>query len=407
MSRLGCVAACCAFLLFNACRDESTPLEPAAPSHLRQLSSASDYEVIDLGTLGGMNGSYAVDINDRGQVVGWSHSPSDWGRAVLWENGVMSVLPALSEGAAGPSAINNAGLIVGESESPSLRAALVTWKNGVIRHLCCDLQHSRIDALNRRGDILLSFFYMEREAEAAVWRDGVLHRLGHLASSPTYAWAMNDRGAVVGASTALIDAEVFHPFLWERGVMRDLGVLGRSDANGEALDINASRTVVGWSQDSTGLTRPFLWRHGKMRELDAAPGLPASAIAINDRGQVAGTYTLPPAGPGRPGDIRSFLWDRGVTQDLGTLPSGGTTQAVAINTHGDIIGWSGSPRRAFVWRNGRLHDLGVGPDGGAVSQAVAINARGDVVGWSSENTLGWPPRALLWRRRGARTVAGP
>jgi probable HAF family extracellular repeat protein len=398
--------------LWLACRDTVTP--PQAVNSAYQVS-ASGHEAVDLGTLGGMNGSYARDINDRGQVVGWSHSPSDWGRAVLWENGVMSVLPTLSEGPAGPVAINNAGLIAGISEDENLYARFVTWENGVIRNLGVFSDYSRLDALDQRGDVLISLNYGERFAEAVVWYDGALQNLGHLARPPTYARAMNSRQQVVGASTALEDAygePVSHPFLWERGVMRDLGVLGRPDcpdpndvechvAQGEAVAINEAGAVVGWSTDTAGVRRPFLWQQGTMQDLGAFPGLAASATKVNTRGQVAGIYTFPPPAPGRLGDTRGFVWEAGVTRDLGTLFGNGTTMVVAMNDKGEVVGWSGDPmgaRHAFVWRNGQLYDLGVGPQGGIVSVAAAINAKGDIAGWSSPNSWGWPRRALLWRR---------
>jgi probable HAF family extracellular repeat protein len=65
----------------------------------------------------------ALDINDSGQVVGWSTNSKYY--AFLWENGTLSDLNALSGvgtktfrlGSA--EAINNAGHIVGRSD---------TWK---------------------------------------------------------------------------------------------------------------------------------------------------------------------------------------------------------------------------------------------------------------------------------------
>ncbi len=67
--------------------------------------------------------------------------------------------------------------------------------------------------------------------------------------------------------------------------------------------------------------------------------------------------------------------------DLGTLGGAyATSEAVALNKRGDVIGSSrsanGSPR-PVLWRNGRIHALYRGSAYGAV---VAINDGGQVIG---------------------------
>lgn len=69
------------------------------------------------------NPGAALDINDRGQVVGWSYDSNGYSYAFLWENGKLSDLNALSGvgtksfrlGSA--DAINEAGQIVGRSDT--------------------------------------------------------------------------------------------------------------------------------------------------------------------------------------------------------------------------------------------------------------------------------------------------
>jgi probable HAF family extracellular repeat protein len=94
------------------------------------------------------------------------------------------------------------------------------------------------------------------------------------------------------------------------------------------------------------------------------------------------------------------LWTKtGDIRDLGTLPGDMSSAASAINNHGDVIGYSKSPRgmRAFVWtRTTGMQDLGVLP-GGDSSRAVGINDNGVVVGTS---TSPHGPRAFIWMRKG-------
>ena len=69
---------------------------------------------------------------------------------------------------------------------------------------------------------------------------------------------------------------------------------------------------------------------------------------------------------------------RWVITDLGTLPGGDWSDAVAINNRAQVIGNSFDEGPAFLWQNGKMRALGT--LGGKSSTAVAINDRGQVVG---------------------------
>jgi probable HAF family extracellular repeat protein len=80
-----------------------------------------------LGSLGGFT-SIAVDINELGQVVGWSHTPTNEQRAFLWTaSGGMQDLGTLG-GLSVALSINNAGQIVGYSELPSGALHATLWE---------------------------------------------------------------------------------------------------------------------------------------------------------------------------------------------------------------------------------------------------------------------------------------
>jgi probable HAF family extracellular repeat protein len=69
----------------------------------------------DLGTLGGTS-SRAVDINEKGQVVGTSKNASGQERAFIWEQDTGMVdIGTLGGEASRATSINNSGQVVGES----------------------------------------------------------------------------------------------------------------------------------------------------------------------------------------------------------------------------------------------------------------------------------------------------
>jgi probable HAF family extracellular repeat protein len=124
-------------------------------------------------------------------------------------------------------------------------------------------------------------------------------------------------------------------------------------------------------------SRAVLWRNGA--KTDLTPGVQgSSAEAINDAGQIVGTTNHGMA----------FLWQNGVTTNLGHLGGGGSFGA-DLNNAGQAVGASytthvtelGPMPHAFLWQNGVMTDLGVLP-GEEDSGAGAINNLGQIVGSS-------------------------
>ncbi|CCH80433.1 exported hypothetical protein [Nostocoides japonicum T1-X7] len=228
---------------------------------------------------------------------------------------------------------------------------------------------------------------------------------------------MTPRGAVIGiADTTRPDADspntglagddpyLFHAFAWYHGRLHDLGALPGENSsvvqevNGHGLGVGGSETGAYDPRAHAPAMHTVLFRSGKVIDLGTLPGGSESfAVSVTEEGVVAGVSNSAAAGPGMPdffdwgGQIRSFVWKDGRMRDLGTLGGPGTV-LVRVNEHGVVAGDSyvgsavdpdtGYPTlHPFLWRDGRMRDLG--GFGGGRSVTRWLNERGQVTGYAT------------------------
>jgi len=115
-------------------------------------------------------------------------------------------------------------------------------------------------------------------------------------------------------------------------------------------------------------------------------GLPTGPTTINNKGQATGIYFNGAVN-------RGFIWQDGVTTDLGALPGDEAVEADGINDRGQIVGQSCSPTscRVFVWQNGTMTDLNAFlPAESSLYPFVAdgIKAAGEIVGLAFDKNTG-------------------
>jgi probable HAF family extracellular repeat protein len=260
------------------------------------------------------------------------------------------------------------------------------------------------------GDVLIN-------AEGHEFPDATLMRSGKAIRlvQGTHAGArdMNNHQQVIGwVGLKFIGESVAeaHGFLWDDGVFKDLGSIGTeacwwtSDTQcgySDALDINDQGQIVGSSFDGH-VSRAVLWSAKDLVPHDLGFGPSSRAVAINERGQIAGDTWY------QAGD--AFFRDNGTVVTLGSL-GGGKTRVRGMNERGDVVGTSVTASgevHAFVWRRETgMRDLGSGPFGApnVGSIAVGINDRGDILGYVvpcavsyEASCSSWRPmRAVLWR----------
>lgn len=268
---------------------------------------------------------------------------------------------------------------------------------------------------------VLSMMLAAAAAHAAPAAKWTIVELGALGSRGSIPLAINNRGDVAGYSFATVPGLWFEPphaFLWQNGTMQDLGthlgdppgsertsvramndrgtlagILGNEaavwkDGAWSALpfsawveDINKFEVVVGvhW----TGIAaHAFAYRDGVLHDLGTLGGEDSTAVAVNDKGTVAGTSRMPDGTT-----LHAFTWRNGEMTDLGTL-AGTSSMASDINSRGVVVGDSfEADGRAVAF----IHD-GAGPmrrllDIDVSNHAVAINDRGAVVGFTDANSF--------------------
>lgn len=216
-----------------------------------------------------------------------------------------------------------------------------------------------------------------------------------------------------------------HTFRWRNGVMTDLG--GLVDGfNSSAASVNDRGWVIGASQ--TGILDPngfpqfhaTLWTESRIIDLGVVPGGSDSlGVSINEAGQAVGISDNGVADPFSlfgVNQVRTFLWEDGQLQDIGTLGGPDAQAGPGCNNQraGVIVGASYTsftpnpqteiPTLApFLWENGKMTNLGT--LGGSAGIGVCSNNRLQVIGRSSLSghpaacSTGEPGcHAFLWQR---------
>jgi probable HAF family extracellular repeat protein len=145
--------------------------------------------------------------------------------------------------------------------------------------------------------------------------------------------------------------------------MTPLPTLGGN--NGAALAINNRGQLAGVSETvkSDSCSFAFLqveaaiWQNGQVKELPPFPGdAMGSASAINDAGHVVGA-----TGCVTTSTVRAVLWQKNTGIDLGNLGGTGGNIAFDINNQDQVVGQSDLPgdttHHGFLWQDGVMTDL--------------------------------------------------
>ncbi|MGW4947691.1 hypothetical protein ACWEOZ_39575 [Actinoplanes sp. NPDC004185] len=159
--------------------------------------------------------SIAIDVNERGQVVGTVRVPDSGWHAFLWENGVFTDLGALGGTESYPVGINDRGQVGGNAgDSSDLRA--VRWHRGTATDLAAlSGVPGLATAMNGAGSV--AGVANLGGSRGVVWRGAGVVDLGPLDRGVTGGSVqfINDRGLVAG--TIAVTGAGSHAVVWNIG----------------------------------------------------------------------------------------------------------------------------------------------------------------------------------------------
>lgn len=249
----------------------------------------------DLGTLPGDQYTIGYDVNDAGQVVGFSGTETPNGvvtHAFVWSasGGMKAIAGAGVQSVA--FGINNRGEVVGGYDAGDSYRAFVWSESAGLRDLGAPagVTFSTAWAINDSGTVVGNFG-VPRGSSAFVWtRTNGMKELPNTGGTLTQATAINDAGLIAGVDGSTSDS-TWRAVVWKNGVERDLGSLGGVATM--VRTISPDGDVFGES-DPVGARykqHAFVARPSGIRDLHTRTGL-MTVFGVNRHLQVVGDSLL-------------------------------------------------------------------------------------------------------------------
>lgn len=290
-------------------------------------------------------------------------------------------------------AVNSSGQVAGFVEDSNGDSKAVVWTRGQPLDLgTLGGKSSKAWALNDAGQVVgESFLSGDSARRAFLWHNGLMHPLDNAGGPGSAAYAINRAAQAVGQHNGPTGSGTAYAFLFSNGKMTDLPSQGLSGSN--AAGINGAGDVVGWNLTAdTVLRRACLWKGGQRKDLGTPSGDRSWASAINENGDVVGSWqpevgdTPSPSAYYHLEVVHAFLWRHGRMTDLGTLKGGLSSEANALNKFDQVVGQGdigGGDTHAVLWQDGHPFDLNTlipQASGWTLQEATGINDEGQICG---------------------------
>jgi uncharacterized membrane protein len=235
--------------------------------------------------------------------------------------------------------------------------------------------------INNRGQVVGAYLDAQATPRSFIKdRSGRVTTFSVPGAQATLAAGINDLGQVAGTYT---DATSGHGFIRQPGGRITTIDLPRLPS-ASVTDINNRGQLVGQAVNAAGQLVGFLRDpNGRVTIIDP-PGpaeVSSDVLALNDRGQVVGTWDDRPEDPPviDPNTRHGFLWDKGRLTRF-DVPGSLATGALGINNAGQITGSyddAAGRHHGYVLRRGRYTTIDA--PGRTVTDAWGINDRGEIV----------------------------
>jgi len=330
-------------------------------THSSSASAPKSSQIIDLGTLGGYSSDAYRLNNDAAtlQVVGQSGTPSGFAHAFFWTTpGPMIDLGTLG-GNSFAMDINDHGQIAGRSVDASKQQWPVLWTNvggtwvmeniGALTTGCCGAAVGLNNGID--GDPSTLQVVGSYATHAVVWTKlttgWTVQDLGALPGDTSSAASdINDQGQVVGSS-GNVSSGVTNAFLWTAtdGMRRLPSLSGETSA----LAISKFGDVAGHSTTASGEVHAVLWRaatNWAIEDLGTLGGCCSAAFGVNSLGDVVGVSNV---GKSKSGSQRAFI---ATANGMTSLDARSDSVARDLNDFGVAVGSArsaGSPH-ATIFR---------------------------------------------------------
>jgi probable HAF family extracellular repeat protein len=296
----------------------------------------------DLGTLGGDN-SYALGINDSGQVVGYSYLADNFTyHSFIWTaaGGMVDVGSTPDGFYSQGTAINAAGDITGFTILGTGRQVpFYRSHDGSSASLAATPgdQRNYGFAINDSSQVTGQRYDAAEIVHALIWRPltGRLSYVPPLAGAAhTVGTGINNLGHITGTASIPSNNGIFHAMYWssQRGTIDIGSVAGQTYTAGQS--INESDEIAGFGGNAQVA---FYWSRGThMILLQTLGGTQSAAFSINQGSAIAG-YSSTSGGA-----IHAALWPNksSAPEDLGTLPGGSNSYGRGVNNSGQVVGYA-------------------------------------------------------------------
>lgn len=330
------IAACA--LLALGCSDASDVVGPRAElrpkPEARPLTSTTGVPMLDLGNIPDGTDGRALDINDRGAVVGrvYEHHWSAVDGGFYWTaaEGLRDVGFRLTN-------ISNRGLAIGYVGG--IGSVIWTAADGIV----ADVPVSAFGGnINDAGNVAGTYLTADGEVSMGIWSPAGVQDLGY----PSPAWvSFCEVGAINNRDQVAVHC-------WDEPLLHVEGFVGSSSAGWRHLGnlpgggevypyaINDRGEIAGVVfRPESWRSRAFLWspQTGMQQLPEPQDETSCEAYGMNNRGQVVGACVFPVG-------YRAALWtESGEVLNLGTTDYHGPSMAHAINDHDRVAGCAHTP----------------------------------------------------------------